>query len=78
MTGFASVHRFGRCKASENAGEMYLDSSVTLERSLLNRLRSQRRGVREAGRCLGKARDVFTIWYRAAGLVPAGSAEEAK
>src|ERR1700744_2131661 len=28
--------------------------SVTLETSLLNRLRSQRRGVREAGRCLVK------------------------
>src|ERR1700678_2693521 len=33
------MHRFNRCKASENASEMYLDSSVTLETSLLNRLR---------------------------------------
>src|ERR1700742_4228407 len=48
------MHRLNRCKASENAGEMYLDSSVTLETVLLNRLRSQRRGVREAGRCLVK------------------------
>jgi hypothetical protein len=39
LRALALLHRFSRCKASENAAEMYLYRPVTLGPSLLKRLR---------------------------------------